>query len=304
LYKGSATISLDPDFYNHQKGGLMSNLNQELEGIQRLEGQTTAKQKQAGNRMARLRRRIKAGETTGDRIKDFVIAQWGSLDEHLLSRYRSVEERLARHVGELALFVTRTRVSLDFSMVPRSSRGPSTITEKWYLGVVKEPSLALEVTTGECTMVTERFVESKHPFDVLEGNVPPVRHLVFPPALEDYLESTARMIDLGEPAKRSGELLIGDAEVEAWFEKKRLRDALLCRASRLLGHPMEESDEYKAAREKRCAEALKQVRAFSIEALKSQPGLKAALETVVELGAPDVPMPTFSELCKLFGIKI
>jgi hypothetical protein len=289
-----------------------TSIEQDLARIGQLEGRAEeveslrkGAQEEAGKALERLRRRIKAGETTGDRIKDFVLTRGYSLDESLVARYREVEERLARHVGELALFVVRERVLLRHDCfggrTPRESDYGS--TERWYLGLIESSELVLDLEGGSCAVLTRNYVTRKRALVLKEGNVPPVRHYEFPPSITDYLERTARMIDFGQPAVPRGELLIGNAEVEEWFTRHRGRDTVLCKAAQLLGKPMEYSDEYKERCARQRAKALEEISDELPKLATKSPVLKAALQHLCDLDEPDFSVISFSELCQKLGIS-
>lgn len=289
-----------------------TSIEQELARLGQLEGKAQEVEsvgkgvrEEAAKTLSDLRKRVKAGGTTGDRIKDFVLVQWGSLDETLVARYREVEERLAKHVGELVLFVVRERVLLRHDCFGRRAPRDSDYgtSEYWHLGVIESPELVLDLEGGSCAVLTGSYVTRKRSLVLREGDVPAGRHHVFPPLLGDHLERTARMIDFDEPPLPRGELLIGDVEVEEWFTKHRIRDTVLCRAARLLGRPMEYSDEYKERCAQQRAKALQEISDELPKLATKSPVLKAALQELSDLDEPDFSVISFQELCQKLGIS-
>ena len=72
----------------------MLEVNQEIESILGLQAQVSDIQinaqsvsEQANEKIKKLRERIARGETTGDRIKDFVIARYGFLNKEIEAVY-------------------------------------------------------------------------------------------------------------------------------------------------------------------------------------------------------------------------
>ncbi len=289
-----------------------TSIEQELVRIGRLEGRAEevaslgkGAHEEAAKARSDLRKRVKAGETTGDRVKDFVLVQWGSLDETLVARYREIEERVAKHVGELILFVVRERVLLRHDCFGRRAPRDSDYgtSEYWYLGVIESPELVLDLEGGSCAVLTGSYVTRKHSLVLREGDVPAGRHHVFPPLLGDHLERTARMVDFDEPPLPRGELLIGDVEVEEWFTKHRIRDTVLCKAAQMLGKPMEYSDEHKERCAQQRAKALEEISEELPMLAAKSPVLKAALHELCDLDQPDFSVISFQELCKKLGIS-
>ena len=80
-------------------------LEQEVEGILRLEEDASEAQTERKKRIETLRENILNGETTGDSIRDFVIVSDEILSEEAEQPYRKLEEMLKGKEGEQVLFV-------------------------------------------------------------------------------------------------------------------------------------------------------------------------------------------------------
>ena len=92
----------------------MADVNQQIQRIIELNAQESGAKTnlqsvsaQANKMKEELRESIKLGETTGDRIRDFVIARYGFLNEEIEAVYRGLEARIGQHVGEFVLMITR-----------------------------------------------------------------------------------------------------------------------------------------------------------------------------------------------------
>ncbi len=93
----------------------MRNLNKELEEISELKKEEEARngsarsiKKEAGRKMEKIRQCIREGETTGDRIRDFVIVARGAPNPETENIYRELEAKIAKHDGEFILLVGRS----------------------------------------------------------------------------------------------------------------------------------------------------------------------------------------------------
>lgn len=85
----------------------MKDIKEEMESLRRLQDQAANLQKsaetdiaKASKKMKALQKRIKRGETTGDAIKDFVLARYGFLSDEIENVYRDIQERVAKSAGE------------------------------------------------------------------------------------------------------------------------------------------------------------------------------------------------------------
>ncbi len=92
----------------------MSDLAKELEKVSRLKREETTTEvsarsirKQADAKMDRIKKRIASGETTGDRIRDFVIMAHGGPNPEREKIYRDIEEKISEHAGEFILLISR-----------------------------------------------------------------------------------------------------------------------------------------------------------------------------------------------------
>lgn len=118
--------------------------------------------------------RIKAGETTGDRIMDYAFAQWGG-DEHVVEALNKLETELAGKTGQPILAVIREE---EWITTGRGGGfGPSGYEELRRLdiryGILTDDKLVLDLTdgafgfnTGPHAMRSMRYAPELAPSDI------------------------------------------------------------------------------------------------------------------------------------------
>src|SRR3989338_2407153 len=91
----------------------VAHLNQEIKKTLELEAEAKSIQAvarivatHASEKLKQLRERIKKGEMTEDKIRDFVIARYGLLSGEIEAVYRDLETGIRQHVGEFVLMIT------------------------------------------------------------------------------------------------------------------------------------------------------------------------------------------------------
>jgi hypothetical protein len=113
--------------------------------------------KERAERAAELRRRIEAGETTGDPIRDFLVWLWPLDHEEALPHYRALAERLKGRTGQYVLMIERR----DASGGGMRTLGPS-VKETFTLGILKDDRLALKRDDGKLARGTLAFPTGRH----------------------------------------------------------------------------------------------------------------------------------------------
>ena len=109
--------------------------------------------------ISELSDRIKAGETTGGVINDFVIVHHRMLPSfhpEIMTIYRELDARLKSHPGEFILLVERSEEDLYHSIVQDDSI-PKHVTEKLTLGLLAEPSGLRFDLSGTVFFRTSRY---------------------------------------------------------------------------------------------------------------------------------------------------
>lgn len=119
-------------------------LRQRIDSINTARKKRDALKKNEDKDMEDIRQRILAGESTGDKIKDFVIAVHGSIEEDAERPYRQLEQMLKGKGGEQVLVVNESIESYHrggcFGGV-----GGTNVESDLRLGVLNSSDLALEI---------------------------------------------------------------------------------------------------------------------------------------------------------------
>lgn len=198
---------------------------------------------------ADVRERVRAGESTGDRIRDFVLSRYGySLQtEDLL---RGINQQLAGNVGQLVLVVHRDENFHGCTgFGGKAEDRDYHLEEEWYLGVVSAGELEMDpinhtfvLPTGE-SHLRARLSWGRDQENVVEGginfgwNLDPVMRLNQPLKLRNPMNRRIAIPGPGEELVMM-ELIVGNAEVEAWAEAggKHAAEQLL-RVRGMIGAP-------------------------------------------------------------------
>jgi len=129
-------------------------LEKEVQDISELIGKSESVKDEAGKKLQNLRKRIIDGETTGDKIKDFVIAVHSSIDKEAEKPYRQLEEMLQGKEGEQVLVVNESLESYQEGLM-----GGTNVESTLELGVLCSENLTLEI--GELDIEMPSFFSSR-----------------------------------------------------------------------------------------------------------------------------------------------
>ncbi len=99
--------------------------------------------------------RIHAGETTGDRLVDHVIHRNHGLDQEAVDLFRSLEERVAAHVNEPVLVISRG-VEYQTHVFGKGWQDPY-VVERMGLGILARPELVIG-EQGQWGFPTDSYV--------------------------------------------------------------------------------------------------------------------------------------------------
>jgi len=99
---------------------------------------------------------VKAGETTGDKIKDFVLARYGFLNDKVECVYRDIEKRVSEHVGEFVFVFSAS--DKHEGCTGFGGKLYYVRQNNLYLGILKKDSLVLNKPDNGCSFPTENFV--------------------------------------------------------------------------------------------------------------------------------------------------
>jgi hypothetical protein len=132
----------------------MKTINDALDGLKAADGRAA---QERAERAAEVRRRLEAGETTGDPILDFVAWLWPTDHAEALPHYRALAERLKGRTGQYVLMIERQ----DASGGCMRTLGPS-VEETFTLGILKDDRLALKRDDGKLSRGTLAFPTGRH----------------------------------------------------------------------------------------------------------------------------------------------
>lgn len=197
---------------------------------------------------ADVRERVRAGESTGDRVRDFVLSRYGHSTkiEQIL---RDIETQLGGHVGELILVVERDENFHGCTgFGGKAEDRDYHLDEEWHLGVVSASELIMDPIKPDLQLPTggrHLKVRLSYPGQerVEEGDIDlswkrdPVTRLNQAFKLRNHQNVyIATRGTIQDPLHM--ELIVGNAEVEAWAEAggKHAAERLL-RVRGMIGAP-------------------------------------------------------------------
>ena len=301
----------------------MADVNQEIQGILefwaqagRIQANAQSVSEQAGQRMNELRERIKHGETTGDRIKDFIIARYGLLSKEIEQVFRDLEARIGQHVGEFVLMITKEENfhgCTGFGYEPKAR--DFVLDEHLYLGVLRGGALVLNPADGECELPTGNHIRC---WGVWRGSVGLVEGNITSGWGQDFGHNLNKQFKRRNPSFQQEqdlklEVKIGDVEVETWFEKRGGHHLVVFqKASRLLGREIEESPQLAAELRRRREAVAKRLKELVQERDQSmgsrrkqgiESEIKRLLGVALELGMADAQLLSIQQLCQEYEVK-
>jgi len=154
-------------------------LEQELQNILGLRERSRESQANANSELNALRKRIIDGETTGDRIKDFIIAHVGIFDnEESEKPYRGLEDRLKEKVGKKVLvFKQRESIHGCPGIIPPEVISPMNIGTDTSIEIgVLTGGLELDVKEGKIVFPCKKHVRKRDVYhdkkwELVEGSI-------------------------------------------------------------------------------------------------------------------------------------
>lgn len=217
----------------------MKDINSVLAEIEVKSSGVKAVSESASKQMKNVRERIQKGETTGDRIKDYMLAGGLILGPDTEKTLRGVQSKLIEHPGEFILAIERTERfegCVGFGYEPRNE--DYHLKEYLTLGVLNGTELVIEIDSKKtcCSLPTSRHMHVYNTtavnLKVENGNLRPFWTIDFWYCLNRKMElrnyMNRRMGDILET-----ELIIGDQAVSNWFGKGS--QTMFHRAARKIG---------------------------------------------------------------------
>jgi len=272
-----------------------------------------------------LGNRIKAGETTGDRIRDFVIACHGYPGTTLLARYRAIAKYVSRYCGQFVLVVKKSEEfhgCTDFGYQPQPS--DLSLDVHLYMGVIALGTLILDPKKEKCAIPTcGHHVVARRPHD---GTAMKKTGDIFNNnCLCNFVEDLYEPLECKNPAHRlethfKVELLIGDRDVADWFTgvNERLYGKAYKNMAAMLGRPLVTDQADQPTPDElvcRIGEILllRQQGIFPVRPSALAPSIvvkrnvakriKPLLALALQLGLEDDSVLSIKELCEVFGVK-
>ena len=261
-------------------------LDLDVQNILELNNRSSSAQSEAFEKLKQLQEKIKGGESTGDTIKDFVIANLGTLSPDAEKPYRETEVRLKNNVGNHVLSVRQSEsIHGCPGIIPPSYIDPMFIglDTELRLGVLTS-GLELDIGKGEIIFPTEKYARkfdkySESEWQLKEG----------PISFGWY-----KFMDLGKKIQRkmlsvrsdlsnlpgmhfgSGLMLYLGEEVKQYFGGDRYLDTSYVEALNLLGH--ESPERFR----KKYDEEVYQTRLGVINKLEELTGRESKLNAEIE----------------------
>lgn len=226
----------------------MSDLGEEIGTIQALRENAESVSGEVARKLNDLQERIQQGETTGDKIRDLVIARYGFISNELEEVYRGLQNRIQQHPGEFVLVVVKNETfhgCTGFGYIPKPQ--DYVLEENLYLGVLKGDSIVIDISHGECGFPTANYARCWDPcrkeMDLVGENLNTDWFRDLGLNLNKPLECKGPQAKLREEPDFELEVKIGDEEVGAWFKKQRGAHYLVVfqKMAQILDRPIPES---------------------------------------------------------------
>ena len=295
-----------------------------LQGIDLSEQEALALSERRQNELLQLRKRIKAGETTGDHIRDFVIACHGYSDTALVARYRTIEEDLARYCGQFVLLVSKSEEfhgCTGFDHQPHPNE--LSLDVHLFMGVIEVGALLLDLEKETCAIpVCGEHICAWHPSD---GKATEIATDIENRSSCNFVEAHLKPLKCKNPMHQLDthfemELRIGDKAVAEWFTdtNERLYGKAYKNMAVMLGRPLatDEPDqptpdelvgrigEILLLRQKGIFPLRPSVLAPSIIVKRNvAKQIKPLLALALQLKLEDKSVISIRELCEIFGVK-
>lgn len=226
-------------------------LESDIQDILRLRNKGSSFKSEASEKFKQLQEKINSGESTGDKITDFVIANLGSFSPKDEKPYRKTEAKFRDAAGSQVLIVKQDKGDY-MGVIGQGCSKPSLtiIDETLTLGILKS-GLKLDIQKGEIIFPTDKHVikrgnYSNNKWGLTEGPIS-LNCYEFT-YLRNYVKTGILMppqviITMDNPNFNHGLMFYLGKEVEKYFERENylgmgrtLLDISYVEALNLLGH--------------------------------------------------------------------
>jgi len=133
-------------------------LDSDIQDILRLTKNGNSAKSKVSKKFEQIQEKIKSGESTGDKIRDFVIANLGTLSKNAEKPYRKTEAKFRDAAGSQVLIVKQDKGDYMGTIGPGCSKPSLTIIDETLtLGILKS-GLELDIQKGEIIFPTDKHV--------------------------------------------------------------------------------------------------------------------------------------------------
>lgn len=226
----------------------MNKNKKEADNLFEFFAKTQSMKAELGKRLQKIKERILSGETTGNEVLDFVITNYSSWGEKIITAYENIRENTQKHVGEFILIAVREKIPFGFhnlskwQIFPGMEMGDYSLIKHLHLGVLQGTLILKVKKTWEipvgCFVLYSPERKNREPKLVRKnlngwyGMLP--YDLVFgfgiltDPCYPQVFSSQSQ-------ENNKPELVIGDVNVMRWFKHHRLEDCVLQKMASYLG---------------------------------------------------------------------
>ncbi len=188
-------------------------------------------------RLAALKERLLAGETTGDPVCDYVIVAHGALDLEMEARYREIIMGLKGHLGEMVILeywqTVPTGQMRATNIIPSRGHGDDEDQRTFLCGVLtsEELTFVINPAASGCRLPVSRWAGEAYPNGPLE-----YRTLLPDPFVLLYPNHEGLLTKLGHHRSITHIVIAGDDAVKKWFaENRREEPDLFHKCAEMLG---------------------------------------------------------------------
>lgn len=192
------------------------------EEIETLKNDTLATQEAAAKagqeqreKLEALRARIKAGESIGDRLRDFALACWNDTLEGLAARvFQGIQDRLPGKIGQLAMIVEyQSRSCTDNNALGMHFENDEVASVK--IGFLSDDQLDIDLKSGVWGLPCHNHVEHGAVSGLVAGCI------CFNDKRTTLHYAANALGMLGGIHDRMPDILVGDQEVIAWLTREQ-----------------------------------------------------------------------------------
>lgn len=187
--------------------------------------------------LSQIREAIRSGETTGNKIDDFIIAKYGDLNHDYSKSLNDLEKRLKGKVGQYVLLVKKEIQKKEFinrrgfseSLIPPPSS--CSLKTDFFLGLISSDSLYININFNLCyvSIIGNKMIC----FNDIGYCRAVISELVIVSSYVDNIPSLSNVFSY-EGNHRAAEFFVGDEEVKKLFCEFSRYEEFFLKADKLL----------------------------------------------------------------------